>query len=74
METLLFAGSAHAVAMVLLFGAGVLTPFFMIGIVSGSILQEQLIRYSRLVQKASGVLLIVFGIWLVFSTGFVVFP
>ena len=66
-ETLLFAGSAYALVMVLAFGAGVMAPFLVIGIVSGSIPKERMIRYSTLVQKASGILLIVFGIWLLMA-------
>ena len=46
METLLFAGSTYALVRVLLFGAGILTPFFIIGMVSGSIPEERLVRYS----------------------------
>jgi cytochrome c-type biogenesis protein len=60
----LILSSAPALGMVLAFGAGVLTPFLLITIISGSIPQERLIRYGGAVQKVSGVLLIVFGIWL----------
>ncbi len=66
-ETLLFTGSVSALAMVIAFGAGTLTPFFVIGMVSGSLPKERLIRYSTLVQKASGILLIVFGLWLLMA-------
>jgi len=63
-ETLLFAGSVYALAMVVAFGAGIMTPFLVIGFVFSSVPNERLIRYSMLVQKASGILLIVFGTWL----------
>jgi cytochrome c biogenesis protein CcdA len=63
-ETLLFAGSVNALTMLVAFGAGIMTPFLIIGIVFGSIPDEQLIRYSRLIQKASGILLIMVGVWL----------
>jgi cytochrome c-type biogenesis protein len=63
-ETLLFAGSVSAFAMLVAFGAGIMTPFLIIGIVFGSIPNERLIRFSSLIQKASGILLIVFGLWL----------
>jgi len=66
-ETLLFVGSAHALVMVLAFGAGIMTPFLVIGIVSGSIPEERLFRYSPIVQKAGGILLIVFGAWLLMA-------
>ena len=66
-ETLLFASSVYALAMLVAFGAGIMTPFLVIGIVFGSIPNERLIRYSTLVQKASGVLLIIFGIWLLMA-------
>ncbi len=63
-ETFLFAGSIYAFMMVITFGAGIMTPFLVIGIVFGSIPNERLIRYSTVVQKTSGILLIVFGVWL----------
>jgi cytochrome c biogenesis protein CcdA len=63
-DMFLILSSAPALGMVFAFGAGVLTPFLLITIISGSIPQERLIRYGGAVQKASGVLLIVFGIWL----------
>jgi cytochrome c biogenesis protein CcdA len=66
-ETLLFAGSVSAFAMLVAFGAGIMTPFLGIGIVFGSIPNERLIHYSTMVQKASGVLLIIFGIWLLLA-------
>lgn len=66
-EILLFTGSAYALAMVLAFGAGIMTPFLVIGIVSGSLPKERLVRYSTLVQKASGILLIIFGVWLLMA-------
>ncbi len=66
-ETLLFAGSIYALMMVITFGAGIMTPFLVIGIVFGSIPNERLIRYSTVVQKTSGILLIVFGVWLLMA-------
>ena len=65
--TLLFAGSANALAMVLAFGAGIMTPFLVIGIISGSIPEERLIKYSPIIQKAGGILLIAFGAWLLIA-------
>lgn len=66
-ETLLFTGSVYVLAMLGAFGAGIMTPFLVIGIVFGSIPNERLIRYSTLVQKASGILLIIFGAWLLMA-------
>ena len=66
-ETLLFAGSVYTFAMLVAFGAGIMTPFLIIGIFFGSIPDEQLIRYSKLIQKASGILLIIFGVWLLMA-------
>lgn len=66
-ETLLFAGSIYALMMVITFGAGIMTPFLVIGIVFGSIPNERLIKYSTVVQKTSGILLIVFGVWLLMA-------
>ena len=66
-ETLLFAGSVSTFAMLVAFGAGIMTPFLIIGIVFGSIPNERLIRFSTLIQKASGILLIVFGVWLLMA-------
>jgi len=66
-ETFLFAGSIYAFMMVITFGAGIMTPFLVIGIVFGSIPNERLIQYSTVVQKASGILLIVFGVWLLLA-------
>jgi len=55
-DTLLITGSAMALGMVTAFGSGILTLFLLPW--------ERLVRFGMVVQKASGILLIAFGIWL----------
>jgi cytochrome c-type biogenesis protein len=63
-DLLMFTGSPSVMGMILAFGLGVLTPFLFISIVSGSVPRERILQYSTFVQKTSGILLIVLGIWL----------
>jgi cytochrome c biogenesis protein CcdA len=53
--------------MILVFSAGILTPFIALTVLHRSIPGERLLRYAGVVQKLGGLLLLGFGIWLIFS-------
>jgi len=52
--------------MLLAFSAGILTPFIALTVLRSSFLDERLLRYAGVVQKIGGVVVIGFGIWLIF--------
>jgi len=62
--TLLIDSTLRPVLMVLAFSAGTLAPFVVFAALRHSV-QEQLLQYTGIVQKAGGLLLAGFGIWLI---------
>ena len=66
-ETLLLNATIAPVSMILVLSAGILTPFIALTVLHRSIPGERLLRYAGVVQKLGGLLLLGFGIWLIFS-------
>jgi cytochrome c-type biogenesis protein len=67
MGTLLIGGTATPVLMLLIFSAGVFVPFLIIAMLRHAVPDERLLKYAGIVQKAGGLLLVGFGIWLLLS-------
>jgi cytochrome c-type biogenesis protein len=63
--TLLITGTAAPVLMLLMFSAGTFIPFIIIAALRHAIPDERLLKYAGIVQKAGGLLLVGFGIWLI---------
>jgi len=66
-ETLLLNNTIAPVSMILVFSAGILTPFAALTALRTAIPGERLLRYAGFVQKLGGLLLLGFGIWLILS-------
>ncbi len=67
MGTLLMTGTAAPLLMLLAFSAGTFVPFIIIAALRHAIPDERLLKYAGIVQKAGGLLLVGFGIWLLLS-------
>jgi cytochrome c biogenesis protein CcdA len=65
-ETIFLSNTFAPVTMLLAFSAGILTPFIALTVLRSSFLDERLLRYAGVVQKIGGVVVIGFGIWLIF--------
>jgi len=63
-ETILIGNTIEPVFMLIAFSIGVLMPFVVLTVLRNTIAEEQMMRYSGLIQKLGGFLLIIFGIWL----------
>lgn len=66
-EALLLGKIFAPVAMILAFSAGILVPFIALTLLRSSVPDERLLRYTGIVQKLGGLLLIGFGIWLLIT-------
>jgi cytochrome c-type biogenesis protein len=66
-EIILINNTITPIFLLLAFSAGILTPFFILGVCRNSISEEHIVRYGRIVQKIGGLLLILLGIWLILS-------
>ncbi len=53
--------------MIAAFSAGLFTPFAVFSLLRNSVFEKKVLRFSGIVQKIGGLLLIVFGVWLLFS-------
>lgn len=67
MGTLLITSAPAPVLMLLVFSAGAFVPFIIIAALRHAIPDERLLKYAGIVQKAGGLLLVGFGIWLLLS-------
>jgi cytochrome c-type biogenesis protein len=65
--TLLITKTASPLLMLLMFSFGTFVPFIIIAALRHAIPDEQLLKYAGIVQKAGGLLLVGFGIWLILS-------
>jgi cytochrome c-type biogenesis protein len=65
--TLLITSAAAPVLMLLMFSAGTFVPFIIVAGLRHAIPDERLLKYAGIVQKAGGLLLVIFGIWLLLS-------
>ncbi len=59
-------GTVSDLTMLLAFSAGVLTPFIGVGLLGGHTLSKQIRSYRAYIKKASGIVLVLIGIWMIF--------
>jgi cytochrome c biogenesis protein CcdA len=67
METILLGNSLAPVLALLSFSLGIITPFIALFAFRNSIAEQQVLRYAGVMQKLGGLLLILFGLWLLLS-------
>jgi cytochrome c biogenesis protein CcdA len=67
LEAILIGNSIAPITMIVAFSAGLFTPFAVFSALRDSALERRLLRYAGIVQKTGGILLIVFGIWLILT-------
>ncbi|MGP8330668.1 MAG: cytochrome c biogenesis CcdA family protein [Methanosarcinaceae archaeon] len=59
-------GTINDLLLLLVFGGGVLTPFIGIGLIGGYTLSERVRSYRVYIRSISGVMLLLFGVWVMF--------
>ena len=66
LNRILIGGTVQDLSLLLVFGAGVLTPFFGVGILGGYASSSRIREYRDVIRTGSGILLIGFGVWMLF--------
>jgi cytochrome c biogenesis protein CcdA len=66
LSRILIDGTVQDLSLLLVFGAGVLTPFLGVGVLGGYASSSRIREYRDLIKAVSGVVLIGFGLWLIF--------
>lgn len=66
LSKILIDGTIQDLSLLLIFGTGVLTPFLGIGIIGGYGSSREIQKYRGIIRTGSGIILIGFGIWLLF--------
>jgi cytochrome c biogenesis protein CcdA len=66
LSRILIDGTVQDLLLLLVFGAGVLTPFLGVGILGGYGSSSRIREYRDLIRGISGIILIGFGVWLLF--------
>ena len=66
LSRVLIDGTVQDLSLLLVFGAGVLTPFFGVGILGGYASSSRIRGYRDVIRAGSGILLIGFGVWMLF--------
>lgn len=66
LSKVLIDGTVQDLSLLLVFGAGVLTPFLGIGIIGGYNSPKRIRKHRKLMKTGSGIILIGFGVWLIF--------
>ena len=66
LSRILIDGTVQDLSLLLVFGAGVLTPFLGIGVLGGYASSSRIREYRDVIRAGSGILLIGFGIWMFF--------
>lgn len=66
LSKILVDGAVQDLPLLLVFGAGVLTPFLGVGVVGGYGSSSRIRGYRDIVKTASGIILIGFGVWVLF--------
>ena len=66
LSRILIDGTLQDLLLLLVFGAGVLTPFLGVGILGGHASSSRIREYRDVIRAGSGILLIGFGIWMLF--------
>jgi cytochrome c-type biogenesis protein len=65
LEQMFDSSSFSAILHLLVFCAGILTPFLVIGLIGGATLTQKVRRFRRPIQIISGIFLLIFGIWVI---------
>ncbi|MFW5638483.1 MAG: cytochrome c biogenesis protein CcdA [Methanoculleus sp.] len=66
LSRILIDGTVQDLSLLLVFGAGVLTPFLGVGVLGGYASSSRIREYRDVIRAGSGILLIGFGIWMLF--------
>jgi len=66
LNRILIDGTVQDLSLLLIFGAGVLTPFLGVGVLGGYASSSRIREYRDIIRAGSGILLIGFGVWLIF--------
>lgn len=66
LSKILIDGTVQDLSLLLFFGAGVLTPFLGVGIIGGYGSSRRIRKYKNIMRTGSGIILIGFGVWLLF--------
>lgn len=66
LSRILIDGTVQDLSLLLVFGAGVLTPFLGVGVLGGYASSSRIREYRDIIRAGSGILLIGFGLWLIF--------
>ena len=66
LSRILIDGTVQDLSLLLIFGAGVLTPFLGVGVLGGYASSSRIREYRDIIRAGSGILLIGFGLWMLF--------
>ncbi len=66
LSRILIDGTVQDLSLLLVFGAGVLTPFLGVGVLGGYASSSRIREYRDVIRAGSGILLIGFGVWMLF--------
>ncbi len=66
LSRILIDGTVQDLSLLLVFGAGVLTPFLGVGVLGGYASSSRIREYRDVIRAGSGILLIGFGLWMLF--------
>ncbi|WAI01074.1 urease accessory protein UreH domain-containing protein [Methanogenium organophilum] len=66
LSKILIDGTVQDLSLLLVFGAGVLTPFIGVGIIGGYSSSNKIREHRNVIKAVSGIILIGFGFWLLF--------
>jgi len=66
LSRILIGGTVQDLSLLLVFGAGVLTPFLGVGVLGGYASSSRIREYRDVIRAGSGILLIGFGVWMLF--------
>ena len=66
LNKILIDGTVQDLSLLLVFGAGVLTPFLGVGVLGGYASSSRIREYRDVIRAGSGILLIGFGVWMLF--------
>lgn len=64
LSRILIDGAVQDLSLLLVFGAGVLTPFLGVGVLGGYASSSRIREYRDVIRAGSGILLIGFGVWM----------
>jgi cytochrome c biogenesis protein CcdA len=64
LERTITQGTFEALSLLLVFSAGVLTPFIGVGIIGGYTLTKHIREYRGYVKLISGIVLVLLGLWI----------